>query len=351
MSAVFPGAQNVFVPNHEATGKLVVDYSRNADDFPLNKYVQIIPVTKTSGLYLRMTVEECGRLLSTDGAELVWPDGADAPTGADGTESHEWFNYLCKRYAPTARLGDQTINVADWDILAKHLAIKTQQAMTLRTQIVVTKITTSGNYDAANVLDVTAISGNVGDWTASTTARQTIRRSLNVAANQIMLQTMGLVKPQDLILVISPTLARLIAETQEIVDYIKGSPDAKAQVTGEFGVKGRNAYYGLPNQLYGIELVVEDTVKATNKKGATRATSYVMPATKAVLLSRPGGLIGVADTPNFSTCCVFIMQGEELAVETWKDVNNKRTVARVIDNFGVEVVAPTSGVLLTAVSA
>ena len=216
--------------------------------------------------------------------------------------------------------------------------------MTARTQLVVTVATTQANYAASHVLDVPTITGNTGKWSLSTTARQDIKRSLVTAAETILDDTLNAVNPEELILVINSALAGELTACQEIVDYIKGSPEAYAQVRGE--LPNRNKFYGLPEQLYGIKLVVEATRKVTSKKGASSVTrSQVMPKTTPFLCSRPGGLVGVADAPNFSTLVLFAQ--EEMTTETLRDNNNRRTTGRVVENVGANMVAPASGVLFT----
>ena len=150
----------------------------------------------------------------------------------------------------------------------------------------------------------------------------------------------------DLILVINPELAADLTQTQEIVDHIKGSPDALAQVKGE--LPGQNTMYGLPDRLYGFPLVVEKTVKVTTKKGATTSRSFIAPKATPWMVARPGGLVGVADAPNFSTCVVFAQ--EEMTVETLRDAKNRRTMGRVVENVQAKLVAPVSGVLFNSVA-
>jgi len=343
MPAVFPSSHDAFVPSHEASGKLVVDFSRNQKDFAVNQYCQIVPADKVAGYFLRMTIEEAGRILNTNLRDFVWADGQIAPMGHDGTESFEFFNFRCTRYAYSVNLGDLTIDQASWDILAQHSRIKAQQAMTARTQAAITQFTTTGNYAANHVMAVAGITGNSGNWTQSTTARQDIKRSLNVAAEQILDDTLAAVDINDLMLVINSQLASNMSLTQEIVDYIKGSPEALAQVRGE--LPGENTFYGLPNKLYGFPLVVEKTRKITTHKGATTARSQVLPNATPFMCARPGGLIGVQNAPNFSTVVIFVQ--EEMTAETKRDDENRRTLARIVDTFDAVMVAPVSGVLFT----
>ena len=344
MAAAYPSSTNTFVPDHAASGKLVIDFARNIKDFAINQYAQIIPVKKTVGLWLRMTIEEAGRIQQSDLSNFAWPDGTDAPKGDDGAESFEFETYRTKRFSYPVRLGDLTVDQASWNITAQHASIKARQAMTARTQLMINQATTVANYDASHVLDVTAISGNSGSWAESTVSRQDIKRSLNVAAELILKDTLNGVQLDDLCVVIGPSLAREMAECQELVDYLKHSPAALAQVRGE--LPGRNVMFGLPDKLYGYPLVVEATYKVTTKKGATTSRSPVLATATPFMCARPGGLVGVADSPNFSTHCVFAQ--EEMSVETLKDVNNRYQVIRVTENVDAKTVAPVSGVLFTA---
>lgn len=343
MSAVQPGPYNVFIRDHAASNKMVIDYARNIKDFSVNQYSQIVPVKKVAGYYLEMTVEEAGRILYTDGRNFLWADSQPAPEGNEALESFNYKPFETMRYAYPFLLGDLTIDQASWNILAQHSSIKTRQAMTMRTQLAVTQATTSGNYDASHLLDVTTIAGNTGNWAASTTARQDIKRSLMTASEVILDDTLAAVSLDDLVLVISSALAMDLAQTQEIVDYIKGSPDALAMVRGE--LPNNNAIYGLPAKLYGFPLVVEKTRKVTTKKGATTTRSQVLAKATPFMVARPGGLVGVADAPNFSTLVNFAQ--EEMTVETLRDANNRRTMGRVVENLVYKLVAKASGVLFS----
>lgn len=346
MPAAFPAASNVFVKNHEASGKLVVDFSRNVKKFALNRYAQIIPVKKVSGYYLDMTVEEAGRILQTDGAQFLWYDGQPAPEGNDGTESFIWREFMATRRVFPVTLGDMMIDMADWNILAQHLRIKAQQAMTWRTQMALTQLLDSGNYPTGHYSAVASITGNTGTWAASTTARQDIKRSLNYAAEKILDSTLAAVEPEDLMVVFSSSLAKAISECQEIVDHIKGSPDALAQVKGE--LPGKNAMYGLPDKLYGFPVEIEKTRKVTTKKGATTSISQVFTTTSAAMVSRVGGLEGVAEAPNFSSLVLFVYEKDDMTAETKNDPDNRRTLARVVDTAVAKLVGGKSSFLFTS---
>ena len=344
MVAVYPSAQNVFVRSHEASDNLVVDYARNINKFAVNRYCQIVPVKKVAGYYLNMTIEEAGRILQSDGANFIWPDSEPAPDGSGGTESHEYLPFRTTRRAFPFTLGAQTIEQASWDILSTHASIKARQAMTWRTQMAINALTTTGNYAASHVLDVTAISGATGNWAQSTSGRGDIKRSLFTAMETILDDTLEAVEPDSIQLVINSAMAAVLAQTQEIVDYIKGSPDAYAQVRGE--LPNRNKYYGIPERLWGFKVEVEATRKITTRKGATTVRTQILPTATPFMCSRPGALVGVEGSPNFSTCVLFAH--EEMTVETKIDVDNRRTSGRIVDDNSAYVVAPASGVLFQA---
>ena len=344
MAAHYPSATSVFIKDHAASNKMVVDFARNIRDFGVNRYTQIVKPGKVAGYYQRMTIEEAGRIRYTNLRDFVWHDGQPAPEGNENVESFEFFPFECKRYIYPFTLGDLTVSQASWDIMAQHASIRSRQGMTARTQLAISQLTDTTKYAASHLLDVTTIAGNTGNWANSTTARQDIKRSLITAAELILDDTLGAVKPEDLMTVINSALAGDMSMCQEVVDYIKGSPEALAQVRGE--LPGKNVMYGLPDRLYGFPIEVESTRKVTSKKGATRATSQILAKATPFMCARPGSLEGIAGSPNFSTCVGFAF--EEMTVETMRDANNRRSTGRVVENIVYEMTAPASGVLFSA---
>jgi hypothetical protein len=345
MTAVYPSGFNTFVPSHEESNRLVVGFSRNPSKFAINRYIQIVPIEKTEGYYLKLTVEECMRILGTDLSQMAWPDGNDAPTGEDGNESHDFIPFRAKRFAPSFRLGDIATGNALWDMIRAQSDIKAQQAMTARTQAVVTALTTTGNYPSTNTASTTTAGG--GLWSAATTANLIIKKSINYAVKAIMKSTGSVVSPGDLQLVVNPNLAAAMGESQEVADFVKGSPAALDYIRGNLEGPEENRLFGLPLIYAGVKLVVEDAVKVTSKKAATLASSFVLGDATPFITSRPGGLVGVYGAPSFSTGTLFVVKSDDMTVETLHDVNNRRTLGRVVDHYAVAVTAPASGFAFT----
>lgn len=338
-----PGQYNTFIPDLAATNGLVVDFSRDPKSFALSEWAQYVPVKKTEGRYVLMTVEMAGRILNTDLADFYWPDEGEAPTGYGNLESFSFESYVTKRYSIPFRMGELAAEQAAWDVLAHHGRYAAQRAMTLVTQAAVLAATTAGTYPAANTSAVSSISGVSGKWDVSTTARKDIKRSLDHAAEVIFKSTLGAVRPEEIMLVVSPGCARKMAVSQEIVDMIKASPSAEKEITKTLSRANR---FGLPETLYGYKVIIEDAVKVTSRKGATKTTSYVLGDTTPFMCSRVGGLEGLEGSPSFSTHQIFWK--EEMTVESKHDRDNRRHLGRVVNDFASKVVAPVSGFLFTA---
>ena len=81
MAYAYPSGFNTFVPSFEASGHLVVAFSREPKDFPLNQWISLTPVKKSVGYFLRITPEVAARVINTDLREFIWSDGDDSPDG------------------------------------------------------------------------------------------------------------------------------------------------------------------------------------------------------------------------------------------------------------------------------
>lgn len=345
MAYVFPSGGpngNTYVPSFEASGEIVVHYSRNPKDFALNSYVTLTPVERSTGYFLQIQPDNSVRILSTTSSDFIWPDGNDAPTGTWNTEAFQFAAFNTVRYSYPFRLGYKTVDQAVWKIVAAHAAMAAQQAMTSRTLEVSTMLDLSSNYAAANVFSATTAGG--GFFSAGTAANPIIKNGLNYAAKIIQKGTAGVVRPRDLVLVISPDAATQMAASQEIHTYLAQSPAALAQVRGD--VPSQNGLWGLPDVLYGYRVAIEDAVYGTQPKGAqTFSPGYIKDQNTAWLLARPGQLIGVEGAPSYSAAHIFVY--EEMTVETKDDVDDRRHAGRVVDDRGAVMVASASATKFT----
>jgi len=339
VTATYPGGTNTYIPSTDATNNLVIDYSRNPNKFALADYAQYVPVDKNVGRYTKMTVEVAGRLTNTNLADHVWADGNDRNHNQGNTEAFEFLAYNTIRHQYGFRIGELAAEQASWPVVAQHSRIHAQLAMTARTLSAITAATTVGNWTASgHTSAVTSISGVTGKHDLSTTARRDIKRSFDYAANKIMLSTLSAVDLDDLMIVVSPDYARSIANSQEIVDYIKGSTDARREM-----ISGANDKFGLPETLYGYPIKVEKTVRVSSRKGGTDSRDYVLDKTKPFMCARPGGLEGIEGSPSFSTLTCFLK--EEMTVETKHDRDNRRELGSIVDDYDAVLTSAISGFL------
>jgi hypothetical protein len=295
-----------------------------------------------TGYYLRLNSDDNVRV--TDINEFIWPLGNDRPVGK--MNEQDFVAFTCQRFAYPFYIPNETVKQAAWDVVAQHARSKAQLAMTARSMRTATALTGSaavtaftavGNYYA----DGTAISGAA--WTTSST--NIIQKGIQTALQRISLATGGAVRGEtDIMMVISPTIANLLSQTQEVRDYVKNYPAALPFLQGA----DTFAKYGLPPNLFGVQVVVDDSVKVTTKKGAASTTRSFVYGNSAVFVSRPGGLVGVEGSTSFSTCQIFAF--EDMTVENWDDPKDRRMEGRVIDNSTSELVAPVSGVLVANVT-
>jgi hypothetical protein len=347
MAPQFPGGSNTYVKSLPASNALCIGFSRNPQDFRLNRYVQIKETEKQEGYYLKLSLEMALRIQNVDLADLVWPDGKEAPEGNDGQESFEFLPYKTIRRVSPYTLGDLAVEQADWSVLEQHARIHAQRMMTARTQLAYTLLNTAGNY-GSNTIDVDDVPGTTGDLGAATGSNLNIKKCFGYAIRAIEVATGGVVQAKDLVAVMGPGAAAVLAESLELADYLKQSPFAMAQVKGEG--ENINRQYGLPEQLYGLDLCVENAVKVSSNKSSTAATpGYMWGANQIAIVSRPGGLVNDApgNTPSFSSVTLFAK--EDMTVESKADPDNRRTKGRVVDDVGLVMTAPAASYLLTGV--
>lgn len=336
---VQPGQDNTYVKDHAASGRMLVEFSRNPKDFALPNYTQIRPVSKQTGYYLKIDARQARRLNGGELQDYVWPDSHPRPKPRNNAQQFNFHDYECIRRNFGQPIGDLAREQADWNMEDTQEGILAQKAMTARTLLVHNALDTSANWDASHFSAVTAIPGVAGTWDAALSTNLYIKKSLNYGAKTILLATGSVVRRKDLVLVMNPTTAMAISETQEIVDHIKQSPDAYSQIQQN---SSRWSEWGLPDRLYGFPVYVEDAVMTTTPIGDTTPTdSFVLGDGKAYLLSRPGGLVSKGGGPSFSTVTVFAK--EEMTVTKKHDEYNRLLDCDVVDHVGVGLTATVSG--------
>ena len=339
------GGLNTYVPstNALATGALQVEFTRAVNSFAITRYAQIVACNQQTGYYLRLDSDDNVRV--SDVNEFAWPLGNDRPVGK--MNQHDFVTFTAMRYAFPFYIPNETVKQAAWDIVAQHARSKAQLAMTARSMrtataltgsAAVTSFTNAGNYYATGTTN-----SGVGAWTAST--GNNIQKGIQTALQRISLATGGAVRSEDICMVISPTIANALSQTAEVRDYVKNYAAGALPFLQGGDIFSR---YGLPPNLFGVSVVVDDSVKVSTRKGTTSSTRAFVYGNSAIFVSRPGGLVGVEGSTSFSTCQIFAF--EDMTVENWDDPKDRRIEGRVIDNSTSELVSPVSGVLVADVT-
>lgn len=351
-----PTAFNTYQPNFidgAATDALIVSMSRSAASFRLNQYGQMRVTGKKSGLYLRINPENSTRILYGDGRDHVWPDGSDSPTGLDNQIRFEAEAYKTIRYAFSDTLGQQAIEQAAFMVEALQQAQLVTQAMTMRTNQAATALSGATWGSNTGIVDgvaggtpgtgVTLTSGQ--NWSNGTESAPNVKTTLFNAASIIKKGTGGVVDRRDLVLVMNPDTAISISTSSEIQKAFIQSPIALAQARGDAPV---DAEWGLPTQLYGIPLVIEDAVITSTAVGAATLTqNYIMPKGTAYLLARRGGPVEFGDetTKVVSTLMGFFY--EELTAQSRVDGWERRVTGRITTDFSYQITSPLTGFQFT----
>lgn len=336
MSFIYPGGSNTFVPMAQAA--LQSNFSANPNSFKMNKYVTLANVTQPNGYYIYHDYTEEARIPLANVADKVWADGAYPQVNF--SKGQQFIQFNCVRYHEMFTIGDIAQNAAEglWNVVVDHANTAASGLMTIRTFNVLNALTTTANW-AGNTATATSLGG--GLWSAGTSAAPYIQKSIQAALVDIQQSTNSTVGPDDLVLVISPTTAYAMAQTEEIRDYFKSSYVAREWMQEG---KGSGFLWGLPDPLYGVRVVVEDRVVNTAAHGSTPSFSYIL-GNNAVLVARPGSLQGPLNT--MSTVTLALYQDMNIILEH-KNIA-QLTEGVVFDNYAT-IIRPNSGYLITAVT-
>lgn len=346
---------NGYLP--KATGQ-VISYIRDPKKFKVNKYVQNIQSPLPTGLYYQLDKDAPVRVV-TD-AEFAWEDGDPRPTGHSNLSNFQLTEFRTFRRDYPFTLGQQAIEATKkagaFDPLAYESAQVASQAMTNRTNRIVALLETAAGW-GNNTATATALNGGAGKWNQASgditdPSYLAIKKTILEACRRINLATNAVVQLSDLRLILSPGLAIAMAETSEIHDYIAKSRFAQPNLENLLG--NPNELWGLPPNLYGVEVIVEDapivkirpTSAGTDAALAAGQRQYCKADTSAVLCTRIGGIDGPFGVKSFTTLqCYFYKY--ELAVATFADSKNELTEGHVVEQFKEILAAPTSGFLIT----
>ncbi len=348
----FMGPQNMFIPAF--TGR-IVGYIRKKDQFALTKYAQFVKSTDTDKegkpicTYFVLDPDEPVR--TPQNADWSWAQGTRSPE-AKIFVNGQFVTVIMDRKAFPYEYSGQAAQSADVPIGEIPRQIAVSIAMTNKTQRVVTLLETVSNW-GSQTSDANSLNGGAGKWSTASADELSpqfaaIAKSITAAMQAINLKTNSVVRPSDLNLVLSPGLASAMANSGEIRAYLKSSPFAKEV---EEGLANYDYTWNLPTKYNGVNVIVEDASVVTDRRNssqtaATTGRTYIKKDTSAVLVSRQGGIDGVAGSPTMSTLQIYYYRFEMSVFERfeqWHDIHE----GKVVDQYKEVLAAPSAGYLIT----
>lgn len=343
MSVGNPGGMNTYIPTLELSGNLMIEYGRNLDKYPVNRYCRVTPVKQVRGAYLRFDPLSLARLGSTPAVNNNWAPGNLRPTGFDNTLGFETKTFQTTRYNFGKTLDKRAVDLANWPILKAHSDALAQEAMTHRAWRVANVLFDSTQYDATHVLAASAASGT-GFLNGGTTGDPRIKNAWDYSARLIMQDTMGRVQFGGLSVLMNHNTALRLSSTREIREYVMQSPTARDDLM--LRKSPINAAFGLPSVLYNYNIIVENTFYNSYNRNASGATgTVVVPDNQCLVFLTDGPQETVEGAPSFNTAHVFTY--EEFTVETTEDTRNRLQFLDIVMDYDVQIVAPPTAVLLT----
>lgn len=355
MTLVYPGVGSTYVKKHELSG-MVVQYTKDPARFQHDLYIQSVPSEKMVGLWAQVDSDEAVRVEDPD--DYTWADGDEAPQGKNSPL--EWNQFNAVRRAFPFKMGVLAARQASWDIVLTHANIAIQKAMTARMLKFRSLVTTAANWtqldgSTQHVATATALSGGV--WLGSSAANGYIQETFNVVINAILKASNGVVGPGDINCVIDPTVAKIIAESPEYKAWYQGTPTAPDLVAQ---AAPYNQLHGLPNRLWGANIVIDTTVYTETVEGAATSKKFLLEDVDtrnacALFVAKPTGIASpTPDTPNFATTSYVYYEDDavgqqEMELRLKYDDDNERYLGRVVTNGVYVITAPETGYLVTNV--
>lgn len=342
MATGYPGNVNPYIPTLELSGNLMVSFSRNVSDFPLNKYVTITPVKLPFGEYLYFNPLDLSRIRNAPHGSK-WAAGTLRPTGFHNTLGFEAKSFRCQRYNHSITLDQLAVDVANWPIQKTHSEALAQEAMTERSYQVCAKLMDTSLYPASHVTTANALAGGFLD--GGTTADPRIFKALSGASQLVQRDSMGRVRQGDLFCLMNHNTAIKLSRSRELREYVMQQQNAQGMIS--FDGKGGSWLnrYGLPDNLYSYPVVVEDTLyNGYNRGNSSEVGQVVFPDNKIFIGVRKGGLESTEGAASYSTVHLFMY--EDMTVEANPDVRHRLMYLDVVDHFDTQVVAPVTGVVI-----
>lgn len=346
----------------EPTGILVA-FLRDPSKMPYLKYVQLIPAPEVQFMWARLDPDEAVRLVNLN--EYAWGYDDYRPTGKGFTVKVEWLPGRIGRWDFPYTLGNTTQRVWTKNLISPRQVydrMRASHAALHRASRVVNALNNASW--GANTSTVNTLLGTVGarfDRSSGTQYDpatgvdnpnfQVIKRTFQEVKQKIHLATNAALSGEELICVMPPVVAKAVAVSGEMVEFLKQSQFAKELTDPNI------RDWNLPPAYGGFTLVVEDTPRCLISQHADGTVadvtvpsqkSYILNTDTIYFLSRPGKLDGEYGTRNYSTVQVFTLNGEG-RIEAFSEPKHDLVEGHAVLEDSVQTPALISGFQVTGV--
>lgn len=357
----YPSATNVFIPNWDDSGRVTTGFSRNPKSFAYNRYISYGFSKKNRGYWMRWNNQAQARVLNVNA--YLWAYNQDRPVPAN-PEAFNWIEFVLTRRDYAYGHDLDTIDQADFNLMQVDREGHAQLAATNRAYRIATALSSTTNFTTTADPDMTvnhystatALTG--GFLNAGTDTDPNFKDAITEVQDIINKDTNGKLgsAPGKMCIVMNPTDARLIGQSQEMFAFLKGSPFSYPAIAGSLF---DNSLYGLPPSIYGCEIIVDGTTRVTSEVGAAVARAYTWPSGTVGVFFKPDSLDGVYGEKPFSTMTVFYRAagetsqsidatGIDLTVTEFQDTRNRRWEGHVTEETAEVVTSPATGYLITS---
>lgn len=332
-----PGASQVSVP----LSNFATAYAMDRNRFAVETIAPTAIVDKIHGKFWKFDAPENMRVQDVDNDNYAPGMGGGRPKQIPMEATPE--SYECQQRALSQDIDEITQQTADFDVksrVARHLANQLQLRKIVRTMNIIQDTTSIPTH-------ATATLAGGGDWTGSTAANAFIRKTFNGLIQAINQNSFNTADPNSLWGLMNPTTARLVVESPEFADHVKQS------VAGERFLIGENPFsnarqFGMPAQLFGVNIMVVDTVILTGPKdmdevAAPGVSTYAMADNQfAIVNSEPPSLNSMSTLTSF-TFNPFRTEDHHIPSEHINSI-------QVLNTYQQKVTASSTGYVVTDVT-
>lgn len=352
---------NGYLP--ELTGQ-VIAFVSTPEEFSVNSYVQYVMSENENAAYQEIARDEFVRVQNID--QDVWAPGAKRPDPDQSKLAHRMIPFRTQQRSRGSPVSYREIEQAvNWKPKEAYSRKDVMQTKTAETQRVMTLLENPANWVGSSA-SANTLNGGFGGWKNASADPNSpnylaIFKTLVQVSIIINLNTNKMVKGSDLVFIIDPNSAAMIAQTPELQDYVKQSYSSYEILKDGFDPQFE--MFGVPRRYRSFRFQVEDAPIVTSNAlesaadvpnltapaDQTQARHFIKAPSTCLCVSRPGKLEGTMGGPNFSTVQIYYYR-KRMEVKGFNDEKNELWEQFVSLNQVEVLAAPISGFQITGIN-